>query len=260
MRSPSKVALTESSVTLAIVREPGKSFSKALSTHPEKNSIDGSKALAQHRGYVAALRRAGLDIVSLDPMEDFPDGPFVEDTAIVAGDRAWLCSMGADSRRGEAESVSTALRRYRKVEPIPPPAFVDGGDVLNIDGALYVGQSSRTNPAALTFLEKNYAGPFRPVAVKGGLHLKSSVSYLGRGILLIAPDKVDVEPFGKFEWIEAAPDESANCLTLGDRVIFPEGYPRLAEEIRRCGFNVDAVDIGEFEKADAGVTCLSIIL
>jgi N-dimethylarginine dimethylaminohydrolase len=38
------------------------------------------------------------------------------------------------------------------------------------------------------------------------------------------------------------------------------GYPRLADRIRKKGFDVVELAMGEFEKADGGVTCLSLII
>ena len=39
----------------------------------------------------------------------------------------------------------------------------------------------------------------------------------------------------------------------------PAGFPRTAELIRVRGFEVMPVELGEFAKADGGVTCLSLI-
>ena len=62
--------------------------------------------------------------------------------------------MGAASRRIETPSVAAALRAHLPVETLdaPPNATLDGGDVLNVDGTLYVGLSRRTNHAALKAL------------------------------------------------------------------------------------------------------------
>ena len=39
----------------------------------------------------------------------------------------------------------------------------------------------------------------------------------------------------------------------------PISYPYTAERLRALGFDVEDVDIGELEKAEAGLTCMSLI-
>lgn len=197
-------------------------------------------------------------MVSLPADETCPDGPFVEDTALILPDRAWICSLKAENRRGEPETLLAEIGKYRRIERIHPPAFIDGGDVLNIEGTLYVGLSKRTNRSALEILARHY--PVIPVPVLAGLHLKSSASYLGRNTLIIDPAKLETAVFSGYDWITVENHESANCLSVGNRVLMPTGYPRLAESIRGKGFDVVELPIGEFEKADGGITCLSLII
>ena len=51
----------------------------------------------------------------------------------------------------------------------------------------------------------------------------------------------------------------ANALRAGERVIYPSAYPRTADRLRTVGFDVVEVDITELEKAEAGLTCMSLI-
>lgn len=157
-----------------------------------------------------------------------------------------------------AEEVS----RYRTVTHLIPPATLDGGDVLMTDFAIYVGQSTRTNRDAIQALQDWFGKPCVPVPVHRGLHLKSSVSFLGGNLLLIDPESVETSAFKKFEWIEVNNTEryAANCLTLGKFVLMPAGFPKVADKIRAHGFHTIELEMSEFEKADGGVTCLSLIL
>lgn len=250
--------MSDSTHSIALVRAPGSSFVHAISEQAGKHGINVERACEQHRIYVKALQSAGLSVVVLDADENFPDGPFVEDTALILPDRAWICSLKAESRRGEPETLLEEIRRHRPVETIHPPAFIDGGDVLSIEGTLYIGLSKRTNRTALEILGAHYR--VIPVPVLEGLHLKSSVSYLGRNILVINPTKLETSAFASYEWIAVKNHESANCLSIGNRVFMPAGYPRLADCIRGKGFDVVELPIGEFEKADGGITCLSLII
>ena len=68
--------------------------------------------------------------------------------------------------------------------------------------------------------------------------------------------------FKNFQWIEVEEKNSyaANCLSLGNQIIMPAGFPTIREKILQYDFETLEVEMSEFEKADGGVTCLSIIL
>ena len=50
--------------------------------------------------------------------------------AIVLDEFAVITRPGAESRRGETESVARALQPFRPLRRIESPATLDGGDVL----------------------------------------------------------------------------------------------------------------------------------
>ena len=52
---------------------------------------------------------------------------------------------------------------------------------------------------------------------------------------------------------------AANCLRIGDRLILPAGNPNTAKRLRDRGFNLIEVDVSELQKAEAGVTCMSLV-
>lgn len=170
--------------------------------------------------------------------------------------------MKAKSRRGEVASVAREVSAHRTITHLKSPATLDGGDVLITDQMVFVGQSTRTNKDAIATLKECCEKPCIPVPVHRGLHLKSSVSFLGGNLLVIDPTSVETSPFEKFEWIEVDANEryAANCLTLGKFVLLPAGFPKVADKIRAHGFDIIELPMGEFEKADGGVTCLSLII
>ena len=247
---------------IALVRPPAPTFIDALSRHAGGDAIDYDRALAQHRAYVEALNSRGVEVQALDPLDAFPDSPFIEDNAIVLDGLALLSSMGADSRRGETLHTKPALERFLKVEVLEPPVYIDGGDVLQIGRTLFVGQSTRTNPPAVEAIARFTDRPVVPVTVQDGLHLKSAVSHLTDNLLLIDPERVDPTPFGAYEHIHVDPDErdAANCLTIDRTVLMPEGFPKTRGRIERRGLQVRELAMSEFQKADGGLTCLSLLI
>ena len=78
---------------------------------------------------------------------------------------------------------------------------------------------------------------------------------------LFNPRSIDPAQFAGIDPLpvdEAEPD-AANCLRVGDRLILPAGNSRTADRLRTRGFTVIEVDVSELQKAEAGVTCMSLI-
>ena len=244
----------------ALVRPPGVTFSQAISSHPAKEEIDLSRAREQHRGYVNALKKAGAKILVMPPEDSLPDSTFVEDTAFVFGDRAFLCFSKEETRRNEVESIEKILKVHRKTVRIDP--YLDGGDILDTPESIFIGLSERTDARAIESLSQQIKKKVVSVPILKGLHLKSAVSYLGNNILLLNPERVDSDAFQNFQWIEVEEENSyaANCLAMGNLIFMPAGFPMIRKKIFQQGFETIELNMSEFEKADGGITCLSIIL
>jgi dimethylargininase len=234
-------------------------------TFLSRETIDVERARAQHAAYRAALAAAGAEVVLLPALDDLPDSVFVEDTAIVLESVAIMSTMGAESRRRETAAMAPALRRYRTVQMLAAPATLDGGDVMRVGNTLYVGQTARTNRAAVDQLTK-ILGPagYRVIGVPltKCLHLKSACTALGVDRVLINPEWVSTDLFDGLRVVCVDPDEpfGANAVSVGRAIIMPASAPRTRTRLAHAGLEAVAVDISEFEKAEAAATCLSLIL
>jgi dimethylargininase len=93
------------------------------------------------------------------------------------------------------------------------------------------------------------------------LHLKTAATYLGYNTLLAVEAYADHPAFADLDVLRVPPEEAyaANALAIGDHVIVPDGYPRVAAMLRARGFVVLPVPMSEFAKADGGVTCLAVV-
>jgi len=250
---------------IAITRGPSRRLPECELSFLERQPIDVERARLQHRAYQDAIRAAGLHVVDLPALNDLPDSSFVEDTAIVLDELAVIAPMGAESRRPESAAMAGALASYRPVTRLSAPATLDGGDVLRVGKTLYVGQTPRTNAASVDQLCARLAPlgyQVVPVPVTKCLHLKSACARLDDDTVLINPDWIDPATFGDARIVTVADEEpwGANALSLGDRVIFPASEPKTRALVEQLGFATTAVDVSEFQKAEAGVTCLSLIL
>jgi dimethylargininase len=190
----------------------------------------------------------------------YPDAPFIEDTAVIVGDRVLLTRPGHASRRGEVGGVRRALADVVETSSIAQPATLDGGDVLQVGDRIFVGRSSRTNDGGIAALAAFARGRrVIPVEVTGVLHLKSAVTALDDETLLVFPDGVDTGHFEGYRVVSVGADdpEVANIVKLPDGRILV-GSPASAAIVTDLGFEPLVVDVSEFGRAGGGLTCLSL--
>lgn len=250
--------------SMAILRQPGRNFARGITTSKEDDPVY-SRMVIQHQSYADLLRSRGLEIVLLEALDDYPDGYFVEDTAVVMPELAVISRPGADSRRGEISEIEPVLERHRPISHIRSPGTLDGGDVLMVKNHFFVGISDRTNdPGAAQFgrLVTNLGYTCQPVPVSAGLHLKSSVNYVGKNTFLLAAEYATRPEFQSFEQI-ILPDEelpAANTLFLNGVLIMPIGFPRTRELLSSLGQKIFEIDVSEAGKMDGGLTCMSLRL
>jgi dimethylargininase len=246
----------------ALVRKPGINFSQALSEHPDKNDINLTIALSQHKNYVEALKEVGGKIEYLPPQDHLPDATFVEDTAVILEDKYLLCPMKELSRKPETQFIATALEKHRDCLTLDSLSTLDGGDVMDTPNTIFVGLSKRTNFRAIQALSKLTSKKVVPVAVTKGLHLKSAATFLGNNLLIIDPTRLDSSNLKHFDWIEMRPSESysANCLALGNIILMPAGFQNVRDKIHAKGLKTLELEMSEFRKADGSITCLSLII
>ena len=136
--------------------------------------------------------------------------------------------------------------------------------MLRLGRTLYVGVGGRTNVDGLEQLAAivcAHGYEVRPVSVMGCLHLKSAVTEVAPGLLVVNPACVDPSSFADHRAIEVDPAEpgAANVLRVGDAVLAAAAYARTNARIADAGIHVTTVDVSELAKAEAGVTCCSLI-
>ena len=250
---------------IAITRDLSPAFERCELTHMERAAIDLGLARLQHQAYEDCLAELGCHVYRLPASPDLPDSVFVEDIAVVLDEAAVITRPGAASRRPEVPAVEEALAGYRGLLCIEPSATLDGGDVLLLGKQLFVGKSERTNEAGIEQL-RSIVGPLgyavTGVPVHGCLHLKSAVTRLDDRTLLINKDWVDPVHFADFDLIEVNPSEpyAANCLPIGDAIIFPAAFPKTRARLEARGDRIVSVDVSELAKAEGAVTCCSLII
>ena len=249
---------------MILVRRPSPHLADGELTHIARRLIKVEKARAQWDAYVGVFRDHGWSVVELDPLDDHPDGVFVEDVLVMYGRQAVITRPGTMSRLGEIVRLDDRLDELGyDVAWIYSPGTLDGGDVMKIGSTVFVGLGGRTNQAGIGQLRQLLAplgATVIAVPTKRVLHLKSAVTALPDGTVIGYEPLVDNPT--TFDPFLAVPEEpGAHVVDLGDGHVLMTGRAERSEElIRAQGFEPVICDIGEFEKLEGCVTCLSVRL
>ncbi|MFJ6790374.1 dimethylargininase [Streptomyces angustmyceticus] len=248
----------------ALVRRPGPRLAEGLVTHIERRPVDTALALRQWESYVQALRDHGWHTTEVGPADDCPDAVFVEDSMVVFRNVALLARPGAGERRAEVPAARAAVEALGcSVNEVRAPGTLDGGDVLKVGDTVYVGRGGRTNADGVRQLR----AAFEPlgarvvaVPVSRVLHLKSAVTALPDGTVVGHPPLVD-DPAAFPRFLPVPEEAGAHVVLLGGgKLLMSASAPQSAELFADLGYQPVVVDIGEFEKLEGCVTCLSVRL
>ena len=262
-------------LTHAIVRTPPRSLARACElTHLERQPIDLAGIDAEHASYRDTLQAMGLAVQCLPAIEAHPDSVFMEDTAVVLDERLVL-TRPTPTREAEPDHLrADAGPLGREVVRIRAPGTLEGGDVLRLGRRLLVGLTTRTNHEGVRQL-REAVEPFgytvEAFPVGRSLHFKTACTALDAGLLIVNPAWVDAERLhaAGFETLDVAADEpfAANLLRVDDRVLINARAAKTASRVRAAwvarGHAPDALfetPLVEFGKAEAGLTCLSLVM
>ena len=252
--------------THAVVRQPAKSIIKGLRA-VDIGSPDYDQMICDHDDYVEALMSAGVEVINLTALNEFPDGQFVEDTALCLPKAAILMRPGAPSRLGEVNEIAPKLRElFEDVYEIDDQGYIEGGDILVTGKEILVGRSARTDENGVRQLSEIVTPlgyvireVFTPPEI---LHFKTDCSLLGPYEILSTKRLQSSGCFDGYSVINVADGEeaAANAIRVNDYVIMPAGFPRTRAILEDHGYKVKVINNTECAKLDGGMSCLSLRL
>lgn len=250
--------------TRAITRRPARSISAGLRAEYMGDPVLHTM-LTAHAQYVAALRSTGAEITELDPLEQFPDAQFVEDTALCLPQGAVLMRPGAPTRIGEvAEMAPTLHGFYDDVREIQGPGHIEGGDILVTGREILVGRSDRTDAAGVVELAEivaEWGHSLREVFTpEGVLHFKTDCSLMDEETILATKRLAASGCFEGYRVLHVPEGEeaAANAIRFNDLVLMAAGFPKTADMLRSANYQVVEIDNTDCAKLDGGMSCLSL--
>ena len=100
------------------------------------------------------------------------------------------------------------------------------------------------------------------MGVAAGLHLKSSLNFVGKNTMLVTADFAGHPAINGFGQIvcPAGEEYAANTLLVNGTLIMPTGYPRTKRLLGTLDLPIVELDTSEYRKMDGGLTCLSLRL
>jgi dimethylargininase len=251
-------------VLTALTRAVSSRINDCELTFINRQTIDVERAVHQHKNYQQLLKGLGINVIELPADDRCPDCCFIEDTALVLDEFAIATRPRSDARRAEVGGVLPTIAKYRDIVHVEAPATLEGGDVLRIGRDIFIGITERTSLEGIEFVRKHTATHgynVHGVEVAGALHLKSVCTAVNERTILADSSRIDIKSFAAFELLEVPPDErmAANVLLTNGTLCMHEGFHKTLALLRERQMRVRTTDISEFLKAEAGLTCMSII-
>lgn len=245
----------------ALVRPPARTLENGIVVFIDQQPIDVDLARQQWRGYVSALESNGWPTVEVEQDDDLPDSVFVEDAVVMFDDLAVVTNPVQAARNPETVAAEAAVRALGYETVALSRGHLDGGDVLKVGRQVYVGLTGTTDAAAvaeLTEILTPRGWSVTAVPVTRALHLKSAITALPDGTVIGYRPVVD-DPSLFPSYLEVPEEPGAHVVVLDDHtVLMSSAAPATAELLAARGLDVIGVDIGEFEKLEGCVTCLSV--
>ena len=145
--------------------------------------------------------------------------------------------------------------------------MLDGGEIVRTDDEFLIGTCTKTAKMAVSRIREKLLldRPIRTVTleVEDYVHLGSEMSYLGDGVLLVTEKLSKARLCSRYDIYEtvAGEENGANCVILQDgAIIVQTGCPETSEWLEHRGFEVEAVDVSEYNKSNGHLSCLSLNL
>jgi N-dimethylarginine dimethylaminohydrolase len=243
---------------------------------PGSAPIDVARARTQHAALLDVLRGVGASIVLA------PEGPEASPWSCCCGDLgAQLGALLLYARPAHAErrvELAWALEQAGAAPDsirIEAPGTLEGADIVCEDDFIYVGQSARTNHAALKQLALAllpHGKLVKAIEVRRVTHLGNACTPIGDGAWLVHAQHIGLSRVRGLDAIEVPQDEPhgaallalpglgpATVLGPGPRgaLIVPTSAPRTAEALAARGLAVHLCDLSEFERA--GIALRSLV-
>lgn len=237
----------------------------------QEENIDTDKAMQQHKQFLDALQREGVETDLLNPSDAFPEQVFTRDIGFTVGDTVFIAEMASEIRQGEEGVLQKWLKQNNFNAETLNGKRVEGGDVLIDRDTVFVGISSRTSNNAIEGLKKKLPDfNVIPIAFNEKyLHLDCVFNILSPTEALIFEDALDQETIDmlskRYTLLPVDAKEQfalgTNVLSIGGRRVFSQPQNTKVNTLLRANdFRVIEVDFSEIIKSGGAFRCCTLPL
>ncbi|CAL8899106.1 N(G),N(G)-dimethylarginine dimethylaminohydrolase [Bacillus pumilus] len=244
-----------------IINETQKQFAR--------ENISQMKAVAQHKQLIQTLKDHQVRPIMLPANDRFPEQVFTRDIGFTIGHTLFVSSMAAPVRQGEEQLLKEWAQGTGLKTVTLTNGTIEGGDVLVDQRPVFVGTSTRTNPAAIHELKKelpdhDIISIHLPPHI---LHLDCVMNILSHDEILIYPEAFKKEDLHllkmHYHLIEISEQEQftlgPNVLSIGQKkVISLTINQETNAALTAHGYTVIEVDFSEIIKSGGSFRCCTL--
>ncbi|MFC4401509.1 dimethylarginine dimethylaminohydrolase family protein [Gracilibacillus xinjiangensis] len=235
----------------------------------EDDNIDVDRAMKQHEGFVQVLKQNDVEVILLDPKEEFNEQVFTRDIGFTIDDTIFLARMDKDIRKPEVDILKAYLEEKEIKYQTLPTSSIEGGDVIVSPEYVFVGVSTRTTREAIDSLQKHLPDKeVIPLPIREDiLHLDCAFNIISEKEGIIYPPVFQPEDVQwlkeRFDLIEVSEKEQftlgTNVLSIGDkRIISLTENDEVNNELRKRGYQVIGVPFTEIIKSGGSFRCCTM--
>lgn len=236
-----------------------------------KKGSDPDRAADQWRALYETLGELGAEIDLIEPVAGLPDLVFTANAGLVYRDLFIPSRFRYRVRGGETPVFKDwAEGAGFRILKLPEDHLFEGaGDALFCGETLFAGYRFRSDVQShqwigeqlgVEVLPMELVDPrfyhldtcFCPLAPGAAIYYPGAFDDYGRSVLQSRiPQLIEVRA-------EEAADFSCNAVVVGRTVILNQAAPRLAEALRRIGFDTRPLEFSEFIKSGGSAKCLTL--
>ena len=240
-------------------------FSDEFEINPyyTSNKIDVAKAVAEHKIIVDCFKKAGIEVIKVDPPKDSQDGVYTANWALVHNGVAVMARL-PEARKAEEGYAKKVLENLGiKTVEVPDNYLYSGqGDSLICGNYLFGGRGYRSDPEAQQFAAKTlglnlirvhakpqlnadgteHINPFTHHADSFWYDLDLAISVIDEHTIAYCPDALDEESNRKIESLtdldkitvdfdECTKGFANNLVSTGKHVIMSCKAPKFQAEL-----------------------------
>lgn len=257
-----------------------------------QKSIDVEKAKAEHAAILDCFKKAGIELVKVDPPKNCQDGVYTANWALVK-DGVAVMSRLPEARKAEEPYAKAELEKQGiKTILVPDNHLFSGqGDSLICGKYLFAGRGYRSDPEAQEFaadvfglkliqvhakpqLNDNgteHINPFTNHADSFWYDIDLAISVIDERTIAYCRDALDEESQQKIDALddiekivvdydECTKGFANNLVSTGKYVIMSNHAPKLQAELEKRGLICLTPDVTELKKGGGYIRCVSLWL